>query len=315
MYYNNTRALLMTNDSEFQENMQNYLFNRYNLIIDTAADSLEVLERFGSTGEPYEMIILDEDIDGLPTASHVFKSIKKQDEQTCVMFRSTLKELTEPYSRTEIALPPQYADRDFRLGEALRRIDTLNTLIYPIINSKNMEEVYQNVCEGLAKVFKVDYAVVAITRSDQKPIKQANLVWNIPGRIKELPLEFNIEGSAYLENLVKYYKPIYIPNIDVGEKHKNPFLQDIKERFSYSFRSALLAPLVFNSATIGLFGLFTEKEGRFYNLVDLDTLLKVADFGAIAIIAAFLKEHKEMEIKIPKLRDALQFPELSGTLF
>ncbi|NIM11672.1 MAG: hypothetical protein GTO45_06230 [Candidatus Aminicenantes bacterium] len=319
MYFDNTKALLMTNDPEFQEKMEHYLFNRYNLKIDTAANSLEVLERFASANELYEMIILDEEIDGLSTASHVFKTIKEQNEQVCVMFRSTLREITDPYNQTAFALPPEYADKNFRLDLANRRLDTINSLIYPVIKSSSMEEIYQKACQGLMKVFKADYTLFVINRTDEKPIKRGNMVWDTPERIKELPYEFDFKGPAgaaepsYLETLVKYCKPIYFPDVDT-DKNKE-FLREIKEKFSYTCRSVLLVPMVFDKMCIGFFGMFYEKDSRLYNLLELDIILKLADFTTVAIIAIFLKEHMNLKIEIPKMRELSEFPELSGTLF
>jgi hypothetical protein len=319
MYFDNTKALLMTDNLEFQERMEHYLFNRYNLRMDTAANSLEVLERVVSTNEIYEMVILDEEVNGLSTASHVFKTIKEQNEQVCVMFRSTLKEITYPYSQTAFALSPEYADKNFRLDLANRRLDTINTLIYPVIKSSSMEEIYQKACEGLINIFKADYTLFVINRTDEKPIKRGNMVWNTPELIKELPYEFDFNWPAeatklsYLETLVKYYKPIYFPAVD-ADKNKE-FLQEIKEKFSYTCSSALLVPMVFDKMCIGFFGMFHKKGSQLYNLVDLDIILKLADFATVAIIAIFLKEHMNLKIEIPKMRELSEFPELSGTLF
>jgi hypothetical protein len=319
MYFDNTKALLMTNDPASREKTEKYLFNRYNLKIDTAANSLEVLERITDTDNLYEMIILDEEIDGLSTASHVLKTIKEQNDQVCVMFRSTLPEITDPDKHGAFSLSPGYADENFRQDRANHRLDTINSLVYPVIKSHSMENIYKRVCEGLVKIFKVDYTFLAINRTDEKPMKRGNLVWDNPELMKELPYEFDFKAAASagglscLETLVEYLKPVYFPDIDANQDKR--FLREIKEKFSYNCRSGLLVPLVFDKMCIGFFGMFTQKDSRFYNLVDLDIILKLADFTTVAIIAIFLKQHMNLKIEIPKVRESIEFPELSGTLF
>jgi hypothetical protein len=286
--------------------MEHYLFNRYNLTVDTASDCLDVLEKFCGSVERYEMVILDEEVNGLAAASHVFKLIKEQKEQTSVMFRSTIKEVTGRYKNEAFSLSPEYADKNFRLKQSNRRLDDVNNMVYPVIQSSSMEDIYQNVCDGLIKHFEVDYAVMAINRTDQKPVRDATMVWNSPGLIDDIPMKFDIHHSTHLDTMVRYYRPIHFPHLD--ENIDKTFIRDLDERFSLSFGSALLAPMVFDGTSIGFIGMFTGRAGRLYDLVDLDNILRLVDFTAVAVIAMFAQTHLNMKIGITQARQASAFP-------
>jgi len=308
MYYYGNKALVMTNDPGYRLDIEDFLGTQYNLEVDMVGDSLEVLGRFADFDHNYRLIILDENVDGLSTASHVFRTIKEKDDQICVLYRSAIKELAGPFKERgpaiggglERTVGDSFADTslfldnlDSRLDLAGRRVDRINSLIYPVIRATDMEGIYENTCEGLNKMFGVDYSLMGIMRLDQKPVHLGNMVWDSP-RLKDTPLEIDILGSDNLENLVRYFNPLHIPDME----KETAFGKDLERVFGLKARSAYMVPMMFDGSCLGFIGMFTRKEPRIYSLVEQDIIHKLSDFATISIVGIFAQSH--LNIKIPK---------------
>jgi hypothetical protein len=308
MYYYGNKALVMTDDPGFRLDIEDFLETQYNLEVDMVENSLEVLGRFADIDHKYQLIILDEKVDGLSTASHVFRTIKENDDQICVLYRSAIKEIAGPFKERGPAIGGKrrsvfddgigdaslFLDNlDSRLDLASRRVDRINSLIYPVIRATDMEGIYESACAGLNKMFDVDYSLIAIMRLELKPVKLGNMVWDCP-RYKETPMEFDIQGSDKLEKLVNYFNPLHIPDME----NEPSFGEDLERVFGLKARSAYMVPMVFDGSCLGFIGMFTRKEPRIYSLVEQDIIHKLSDFTTISVVGVYAQTH--LNIKIPK---------------
>jgi len=103
------------------------------------------------------------------------------------------------------------------------------------------------------------------------------------------PYEIRLKGTRQFEELVDYFKPVHIPDLNVDKA----FCQELMERFSLPFRSALIVPMAIAGKFLGYFGIFTQKSSRLFRFVDIDQGLRLADFSAAAAVNIFMTEIKQ----------------------
>jgi hypothetical protein len=293
MYKDGQKALLMANDTDLRNAMETYLHKRYNLETDSVDGLIEVIHRIGDDC-PYELVILDEAVEGLAAASHALKKIKDECVETNVLFLSDLLEMREPYNLEKFQLPPEFEDDDFRERQSDAYIDKRISAQQPVMKSTSLEEVYHKVCRRLVEEFRGDCSICTILRLDEKPVIRGTVVEEFPGM--EMPYEFQLKGTGHLQQLVDYFKPIHIPDLN----KEKAFRKELEEKFSGPFGSALLLPMQMLGRCIGFVGVFTREKNRLYNLVDLDICQRLADTATVLIIAIFSIKHENIKIKHPE---------------
>ncbi|MCU0285263.1 MAG: GAF domain-containing protein [Acidobacteria bacterium] len=129
-------------------------------------------------------------------------------------------------------------------------------------------------------------------RLDQKP-PQAGVAASDSPEVLVVPYEYPLKGNGYIEDMLTYYKPVHIPDLNEDLVFRN----ELEEKFSRRYRSALLLPMQFDGNCIGLLGLFTRSLNRLYRLPDLDLLQRLADMSAVAIITHFYKEFSDVDME------------------
>ncbi len=292
MYNDGDKALIMVGDSPLKEQLADYLEQRYNLETDTAEGLLEVFNLVNESEKPYELIILDEQAAGIPATSHAIKTIKDQSIDTNVLYLSNVLELFEPYAQAHAKLAPDFIDPDYRLLLSDEQMERRLAMHFPLTKVTTLEEVYATACRRMEEVLEVDWTICTILRTDENPITRGIVVENFPKEHEERA-EFLLNGSGPLQELVDYFRPIHIPNMEKEEA----FAKEMKEKFGSSFRSALLVPMQFEGHCIGFLGAFTKEESRLYNLVELDFTQRLADMATVAIIAIFSLVHQKVKLK------------------
>jgi hypothetical protein len=159
------------------------------------------------------------------------------------------------------------------------------------MKSISLEEVYQKVCKILVEEFQADVAICTILRLDEKPVARGSVVEDFPHA--EAPYEFQLNGTGHLRQLVDYFKPIHIPDLN----KEKAFRKELEEKFSDTFASAFLLPMQMLGKCIGFIGLFTREKKRLYNLTDLDICQRIADTATILIITIFSIKHENIKVK------------------
>jgi len=288
MYDDGKKALLMTKDVNAAKQMEEYLYQRYNLILETSSEVLDVLERIGSDDDSYEVAILDENAAGLTTASQVLKTIKDMDMSPTVMYLSTLQEIVNPDYRHELRILPHYSDEMYRLEQNSLRVGNMLSLFRPLFESKTIKDVCQNSCQTLVEVLNVDCALCVLPNFEVDPPVHGTVGAHYPDVLTE-PYDIQLKGTRHFEELVDYFKPVHIPDLNIDKA----FCQELLERFSVPFRSALMVPMAIAGKFLGYFGIFTQKTSRLFRFVDIDQGLRLADFSAAAAVNIFMTEIKK----------------------
>lgn len=296
MFSKGQKALLMIGDPQLHERAKGYLYSRYNLEADSAEGILEVFSQINNQEEDYELVILDEAVEGLSTTSQTLKTIKDQCTSTNVLYLSTLMEMAEPYWETEMVVPSEVTVEEFREEWANDRIDRLFTLHTPLTNANSLEDVYRLTGERLGELFLMDFGFVSILLQEDGTPVEGKLVWQFP-KVGEEELEFDL-GDGRLSEMARYYKPIHIPDLEVDKK----FQKELEEIFGKTFRSVLLLPMQILGNCLGFLGVFTEKQTRLYNLVDIDMGQRLADISALAILTILYTQSNDIQVKMPDER-------------
>jgi hypothetical protein len=294
MYKSEVKAILMTKDKHVSETMKSYLYDRYNLAVETTEDVIGVFNRLAaddSAGSSWDLVILDENVEGLLTTSHTLKTLKSRYSHINVLYLSTILETTPPYNETEMKLLPEYSDEDYRQMEIDRQLDRLIALLTPITQATSLANVYETIPRAIINVYPVDWALCAVLRLDEKPLQRGVVASDFP-QILSYPCEFPLKGTGCLEELLFNFKPVHIPDLNEDEA----FRQELTEKFSNRYRSVLLLPMQYDGNYIGFLGLFTANRTCLYNIPDLDVLQRLADMSTVAIITHLYREHSNVDI-------------------
>ncbi|MCX6578577.1 MAG: GAF domain-containing protein [Candidatus Aminicenantes bacterium] len=294
MYKNDQKALLLTRDQDFAKKMEFYLYQRYNLQTDSVEDILEVSNRLGgdnSLESSYVLVILDENAAGLQTTFHALKTLKARYSELNVLYLSTLLETTPPFRDSEMEILPEYATENYRAEQIEMHLDKILELLVPITKATSLAEVYEIIPRVMTKIYHADWALCSVLRLDQKPVQIGVVASDFPG-VLALPYEYPLNGTGYLDQMLSYFKPIHIPDLNEDET----FRRELEEKFSRRYRSALLFPMQFDGNCIGLLGLFTRSMSRLYRLTDIDLLQRLADISAVAIITHFYRENSDIDM-------------------
>ena len=288
MYDNSKKALLMTKDVNAAKQMEEYLYHRYNLILETSSEVLDVLERIGGDDDSYEVAILDENAEGLERAFQVLKTIKDMDMSPTVMYLSTLQEIVNPDYRRELEILPHYSGEIYRLEQNSLRVGNMLTLFRPLFESKTIKDVCENSCRTLVDVLKADCALCVLPDFEVDPPVHGIVGAHYPDVLTE-PYDIKLKGTRHFVELVDYFKPVHIPDLNIDKA----FCQELLERFSVPFRSALMVPMAIAGKFLGYFGIFSQKSSRLFRFVDIDQALRLADFSAAAAVNIFMTEAKQ----------------------
>ncbi len=294
MYKNEQKALLLTQDKELAKKMEIYLYQRYNLKTESVEDILEVSNRVGtdnSIDSTYTLAILDEKVAGLQTTSQTLKTLKVNYPDINVLFLSTLLETAPPFRDGEMEIFPEYSQENYREEQIDMHLDKILELLVPITKATALGELYDLIPRVMAKTYNIDWAFCSVLRLDQKPLTTGVIASDFPG-ILNLPYEYPLKGNDYIQQMLTYFKPIHIPDLNEDE----PFRRELEAKFSRRYRSALLFPMQFDGNCIGMLGLFTRSMNRLYRLPDLDLLQRLADISAVAIITHFYRENSGQDM-------------------
>jgi GAF domain-containing protein len=237
------------------------------------------------------LAILDENAAGLQTTFHALKTLKARYSGLNVLYLSTLLETTHPFRDSEMEILPEYATETYRSEQIGVHLDKILELLVPITKATSLAEVYEIIPRVMTKTYNADWALCSVLRLDQKPLQTGVAASDFPG-VLAIPYEYPLKGTGYLEQMLTYFKPIHIPDLNEDET----FRKELEEKFSRRYRSALLFPMQFDGNCIGLLGLFTRSMSRLYTLTDIDLLQRLADISAVAIITHFYRENSDIDM-------------------
>ena len=315
MYKHDQKALLMTKDRKLGEKMESYLFHRYNLRTELAEDIIEVFNRLGADDSPdstWNLVIFDETVAGLQPTSHALKTLKSRYSHLNILYLSTVLEVAEPYCRTQMEeLPlPEYADENYRIEQINMQLDKVIGVLTPVTKAESLAELYQTIPRIMVKKYNADWALCSVLRLDETPVQGGVVTSDFPG-VLEIPTEFPLKGTGYLDEMVTYFKPVHVPDLDKNKA----FRRELEKKFSRRFRSAVLIPMQYDGNGIGFIGMFTRRESRLYRLPDLDLLQRLADMSTVAVITHFYREHGNLDID--RIREEIRRSEtgLGGEMF
>lgn len=300
MYKDEQKAILLTKDTTLKETLEPYLYQRYNLRMESTEDILEIFTKLAADDTPemyWNLAIIDETAAGLQTTAQSLKTLKAKYNDINVVYLSNILEITEPYRKKEMKIPPEYADEDYRLDQMDEQMDNVLGLMVPITKCKCLAEVYDAIPKSMVENYGVDWALCSVLRLDEKPLKRGVATSDHP-EILDIPYLFPIKGTGYLEEMLFNFKPIHIPDLDKDI----PFRDELEAKFFRRYRSSLLLPMQYDGHYIGFLGFFTRTRPRLYNLAELDILQRFADMCTAAIIAHFYKEHGDLDLDDIKRR-------------
>lgn len=285
MYTDDKKALLMINDPDIKNKIGNYLFFRYNLLTESVDGILEVLRQI-SGDSSYELVILDEAVAGLSTASHTLINIKDRDFETNVLYLSTLLEISDPYFGSQLELLPQYSDTFYRMDQTKMQLQRRLDLHSPVMKAATMEEVYPMVCRQLVEAFNVDGALCVNLRLGREPVTRGIMAGTFPfGNLGKN--EFHISHTGYLREMITYYRPVHIPDLN----EYPDFRLELEEKFSLQCRSLLLLPMQLAGKCVGFIGMYMLERPRVYNLVEIELSQRLADTAAAVLVSIFFNKH------------------------
>ena len=285
MYTDGKKALLMINDPDIKNKIGNYLFFRYNLLTESVDGILEVLRQI-SGDSSYELVILDEAVAGLPTASHTLINIKDRDFETNVLYLSTLLEVSDPYFSSQLELLPHCSDTFYRMDQTKMQLQLRLNLHSPVMKAATMEEVYPMVCRQLVEAFDVDGALCVNLRLGGEPVTKGIMVGTYPPENLGKK-EFHISHAGYLREMITYYRPVHIPDLD----EYPDFRLELEEKFSLQCRSILLLPMQLAGKCVGFIGMYMLEKPRVYNLVEIELSQRLADTAAAVLVSIFFNKH------------------------
>lgn len=292
VYLDGKKALMMIKDAAAEKKIQDYLLQRYNLITESVDDILSVLHRVsGEAG--YDLVILDEEISGLAPTSHALNNIKDGNFETNVLYLSTLHELFGPHWVKQLDLLPLCGDEEFRLDESTRYVHNRLAMHSPVMKATSMGEAYPIVCRQLMESFNPDGALIANLRLGVEPVTKGIVVDIVPPD-EGTREEFVIEPTGYLRELITYFRPIHIPDLE-----KEPaFARELEEKFSIRCQSILLLPMQLAGKCVGFTGMYMWEQPRLFNIPEIDLSQRLADTAAAVLISLFFRDH--INIKIPR---------------
>ncbi len=279
MYSSGKKAILMTNDGHLKRRMHDYFMLRYNLLLESTPDALDVLERIDSDDDGYELAILDENLVGLATTSHVLKNIKDRGMNPNVLYLSTLQEVVNPSFQNEMKFLPEYSDENYRDVQAQTTLQKMMSICDPIIESISVRELMLNCCQDLVNFLGVDSALAVLARFDQNPVYLGSVVAHYPDLLAE-STAFRLRGGQYFNDLLDYLKPIHIPDLNTDIA----FCKELNERFSVLARAVLIVPMALGDKLIGYLAAFRHSTPRCFNLTEIDRCLRLADFAAASVV-------------------------------
>lgn len=290
MYIDGKKALLMIKDPDIKNKIGNYLFFRYNLLTESVDGILEVLQQI-SGDSSYELVILDEAVAGLATASQTLINIKDRDFETNVLYLSTLLEITDPYFGSQLDQLPHCSDTFYRLDQTNAQLQIRLDMHSPVMKASTMEEVYPIVCRRLAEAFNADGALCANLRLGDEPVTRGIMVGNFPLEDQER-YEFRIPSSGCFRELITYYRPVHIPDLD----EIPGFRRELEERFALRCRSILILPMQIAGKCVGFIGMYMREIPRVFNLVEIELSQRLADTAAAVLVSIFFKKHVRVTI-------------------
>lgn len=273
----------MTSDSGLTKKMEEYLFQRYNLRLESSADVLDVLGRVVNYDNSYELAILDETLTGLPTTFHVLKTIKDQNVVPNVLYLSSLHEITDSELKNKIDMSALNFNHMLGGDPSETESKRLFSIFSLIMKSPTIRDICQQTCQSLVESINVDHAVCVLPRFEDSPIVRGIVASTYPDLLDE-PYEISLRGSRYFDELIDYFKPIHIPDLYEDKE----FCQELMDKFSAIFRSALIVPMTISGKCLGYFGVFTQNSIRVFNLTDIDHCTRLADFAAATSLNLFL---------------------------
>ena len=294
MYQDEQKAILLTKDTTLKETLEPYLYQRYNLRMESTEDVLEIFTKLAADDTPekyWNLAIIDETAAGLQTTAQSLKTLKAKYNDINVLYLSNILEITEPYRKKEMKMRPEYADEEYRQDQMDEQMDNVLGLMVPITRCKCLAEVYDAIPKSMVENYGADWALCSVLRLDEKPLKRGVVTSDYPEVLEEIPYLFPIKGTGYLEEMLFNFKPIHIPDLDKDI----PFRDELEEKFFRRYRSSLLLPMQYDGHYIGFLGFFTRTRPRLYNLAELDILQRFADMCTAAIIAHFYKEHGDLD--------------------
>jgi hypothetical protein len=310
MYKDEQKALFMTKDQQLKEKMETYLYHRYNLRTEFVDELMEVLNWHAADDSPeseWNLVILDESAAGLQTTAQVLKTLKARYNDINVLYLSTILEITGPYAREEMKLLPEYSNEEYRQTQMDMQVDKILELMIPLTKASSLADVYDTIPKTMAKTYKADWALCSVLRLDEKPVQRGAATGDYPG-ILDIPYEYPLKGTGYLEEMLFNFKPVHIPDLDKDKA----FRDELEEKFSRRYRSALLLPMQYEGQYIGFNGLFTRQQPRLYTLPDLDILQRLADISTAVIITHFYKEQGALDMD--KIRKKMKKETLDDTM-
>lgn len=298
MFMTGDRAIVMMQDTELRSKVEPYLQARYNLETENANGILDVLQRIGTSDKSYEVIILDEDVEGLAAASHAFRTIREQQVDTSVVYLSNILEIVHPQWGGRLNKPQVFEDDDFREDMVNVRIGNILALTGPLLGAKNLGDVYMNFCMTLKEVFNADNVVCSILRMDENPVFRATVMCDL---YQDNGDSIRFEGDGKISDLIQYYKPVHIPDLELDK----PFQRELEVKFHHRYRSVLMIPLLIGGKCIGFFSLFTRNRKRMYRFDDIELCIRVGELASGVIIYTFAKE-QGTPLKLPDFEEESQ---------
>ncbi len=298
MYDSELKALLVSHNDVLYQELKEYFDKRYNLKLDIAADHLEVLNLVLNEDNNYELVFLDDQIPGgTAAASGVYKAIKKEETNPSILYLSTLQEVVNPAYKRHMRILPHHTDDMFRNELGSMRTGRFLQVFNPLFTSASVQELCRNCCQVLLEILDVDCTISVIARTDQNPVTLGTVTAHYPDVLIE-PYEITINGNEHFRMMQEYLSPIHVPDLNADKE----LCHSLAEKFSSTFRSALILPLVLGGNFLGYLGAFTQKEPRLYQLVDIELTLHLTNLaaaGAIHIIYVQDRKEKMEEMDAP----------------
>ncbi len=279
MYNDGEKALMLLEDYRWVEKMENYLYFRYNLQMEPASDMLDIFNHVNNHEESYELVVIDENVNGLPTTSQALRTLKNHGVPN-VMYLSTLHEISNPVYRTEMELLPKYMNHTFRYEQSNIKNENAFKMMEPIFSSRTYGDLYSNCCRTLTEVFNLDFALCVILRSDNRPVIRGILAATYPQLPGYSPVEIEMKENRYLRDMIDYSKPIHIPDSALEQE----FCLDLLQQYALTFRSALVIPMEADGRCVGFLGMFTANRSRLFRITDIDLALGMAGIASAASI-------------------------------
>jgi hypothetical protein len=306
MFIDGQRALVITRFDKVKSALCQELPERYNLEVETAGNGMEGIAKIGNRRRPYEIVIIDDRSEGLWTASHLQRLIRRRCPRTTVLYLSTLCEWdTTICLQCQGDIPAKRYLSEFliervtslsRVAQATLRLERLNSLFQLLAGTSEMDCVFRDSCMGLVKIFEADIGVLVLQeqlnsrlnpgvpydRAVERRCKYRGVLKELfpgNGSVEGNKSDTDFRGVSPLEELVDYLKPVHMPVVS-GHKALYDVLSKI---LGMEYLSVLIVPLVFHERVIGFSGLFTRNKRRIFCLEEMDLYSRFSDILALSI--------------------------------